>query len=57
MTFPIATVLLILVSALVLFITEASRVEVTAMLVLLSLTLTSIVTPEQAIQGFPTRPW
>jgi di/tricarboxylate transporter len=52
MTFSIAAVLLILVAALVLFITEAIRVEVTAMLVLLSLTLSGIITSDQAIQGF-----
>ena len=52
MTFSIAAVLLILVAALVLFVTEAIRVEVTAMLVLLSLTLTGIITSDQAIQGF-----
>ncbi len=52
MTLSIAAVLLILVAALVLFVTEAVRVEVTAMLVLLSLTLTGIITSEQAIQGF-----
>jgi len=52
MTLSIAAVLLILVVALVLFVTEAIRVEVTAMLVLLSLTLTGIITSDQAIQGF-----
>jgi len=52
MTISVATVLLILIAALVLFVTEAIRVEVTAMLVLLSLTLTGIISSEQAIQGF-----
>lgn len=45
-------VLLILVSAVILFITEKLRVDVVAMLVLLALVATGLVTLEQAFSGF-----
>ena len=52
MTFQIALTLFIIATAVVLFATEKLRVDVIAMLVLLTLALTSLVTPEQAFSGF-----
>ena len=52
MTYPIALTLFIIVGAVVLFATEKLRVDVIAMLVLLVLALTGLVTPEQAFSGF-----
>ena len=52
MTFQIALTLFIIVAAVVLFATEKLRVDVIAMLVLLTLALTGLVTPEQAFSGF-----
>jgi len=52
MTFPIALTLFIIVVAVVLFATEKLRVDVIALLVLLTLALTGLVTPEQAFSGF-----
>ena len=52
MTPEIATVLAILVMATVLFVTEWIRMDVVALLVLVSLALTGLVTPEEALSGF-----
>lgn len=52
MSFEIGLTLLIIVAAVVLFATEKLRVDVIAMLVLLTLALTGLVTPEQAFSGF-----
>ncbi|HEY5729349.1 MAG TPA: SLC13 family permease [Anaerolineales bacterium] len=52
MTFEIGLMLFIIVAAVVLFATEKLRVDVIAMLVLLTLALTGLVTPEQAFSGF-----
>ncbi len=52
MTFQIALVLIILVAAVVLFVTERLRVDVIALLVLGSLALTGLVTPVEALSGF-----
>lgn len=52
MTVEIGFVIVILVSALVLFITEKVRADVVAMLVMLALILTRLVTVEQAFMGF-----
>lgn len=52
MTFSIAFVLIVLVAALFLFVTEWLRVDLVAMMVLLSLTLAGVVTHQQALMGF-----
>ena len=52
MTFEIGLTLFIIVAAVVLFATEKLRVDVIAMLVLLTLALTGLVTAEQAFSGF-----
>jgi di/tricarboxylate transporter len=52
MALQIALVLVILVLAVLLFVTERLRVDVVALLVLGSLTLTGLVTPAQALSGF-----
>jgi len=52
MTFEIGLTLFIIVAAVVLFATERLRVDVIAMLVLLTLALTGLITPEQAFSGF-----
>lgn len=52
MTFEIATVLIILAIALVLFISEVVRMDLVALLVLCALTVTKVVTPNEAISGF-----
>lgn len=52
MTPEIATVLAILVVAIILFVTERIRVDVVALIVLISLALTNLVTPTEAISGF-----
>ena len=52
MTIEIATVLIILLVAIILFISDKVRVDMVAMLVLITLALTGLVTPEQAISGF-----
>ena len=52
MTLDIAVVLGILVLAMVLFVTERVRVDVVAIMVMVSLAITGILTPEQAISGF-----
>lgn len=48
----ILAVVLLAVAAAILFATEAVRVDVVAMLVLLALALSGLVTPEQALSGF-----
>ena len=52
MTVEIAAVLIILLSAITLFISDKIRVDMVAMLVLIALALTGLVTPEQALAGF-----
>ena len=52
MTFEIGFVLAVIVIAIILFASEKLRVDIIALLVLLTLTLTSIVTPEEAFSGF-----
>ncbi|HAV76871.1 MAG TPA: hypothetical protein DCX53_05895 [Anaerolineae bacterium] len=52
MTFPIALTLIIIAVAVVLFATEKLRVDVIALLVLLTLALTGLVTAEEAFSGF-----
>jgi len=52
MTAEIATVLIILLAAVVLFVTEWIRVDVVALMVLVSLVLTGLITPEDALSGF-----
>ena len=50
--FDIALVITILVIALVLFVTEALRMDVVALLVVGALTITGLVTPAEAVAGF-----
>jgi len=52
MTPQIALTLAIIVAAVILFATEKLRVDVVALLVLLTLVLTGLVTPEEAFAGF-----
>ena len=52
MTFQIGLVLAILAVAVVLFVSEKLRVDVVALLVLVLLALTGLVTPQQALSGF-----
>jgi di/tricarboxylate transporter len=52
MTPDIATVLAILGAAILLFVTERIRVDVVALLVLVALALTGLVTPAEALSGF-----
>jgi di/tricarboxylate transporter len=52
MTFEIGLVLAIIAVAVVLFATEKLRVDVIALLVLLTLALTGLVTPVEALSGF-----
>jgi len=52
MTFDIALTLAIILGAVVLFATEKLRVDVIALLVLLTLALTGLVTPTEAFAGF-----
>lgn len=52
MTLEIALVLGILLVAIILFATDALRMDVVALLVLCSLAVTGLVTPEEAISGF-----
>ena len=52
MTTDIALTLLILLGAIVLFITERIRLDLTAMLVLGALAITGLVTPAEALSGF-----
>ena len=52
MTPQIGLVLAILATAVVLFVTERIRVDVVALMVLASLAVTGLVTPEEALSGF-----
>ena len=52
MTQEIAIVMAILLAAVILFITEWVRVDVVALMVLVSLTLTGLITPAEALSGF-----
>ncbi|MFQ5350898.1 MAG: SLC13 family permease, partial [Thermoanaerobaculia bacterium] len=52
MTFQIGLVLAILGVAIVLFVTEKLRVDVVAVLVLVLLALTRLVSPQEALSGF-----
>jgi di/tricarboxylate transporter len=52
MTPQIAIVLAILVAAMLIFVTERIRVDVVALMVLVSLALTGLVTPAEALSGF-----
>ena len=52
MTIEIALVLIILGGALVLFVTEKVRMDVTALIVLGALVVTGLVTPQDAVAGF-----
>lgn len=52
LTFDIALVLIILAAAFVLFVTEWLRMDVVALLVLGTLAVTGLVTPEQSLEGF-----
>jgi len=52
MTSEIALVLLILVGSIILFASERIRVDVVAMMVLLTLLFTGLLTPEEAFSGF-----
>jgi len=52
MTPQIFVVLSILVLAIILFISEKIRIDIVALIVLVSLTLTELITPSQALSGF-----
>lgn len=52
MTAEIAIVLGILAIAIILFVTELIRIDLVALIVLISLALTNLVTPTEAISGF-----
>lgn len=52
MTVPIIAVLSILALAIVLFVTDKLRVDLVAMLVLLTLAITGLITPLEALAGF-----
>jgi di/tricarboxylate transporter len=52
MTPQILIVLSILVLAIILFITEKIRVDIVALIVLVSLTLSGLITPSEALSGF-----
>jgi di/tricarboxylate transporter len=52
LTYEIALVLSILAAAVILFVTEKLRSDVVAILVLLTLALTRLLTPEEAVSGF-----
>ncbi|MFC2015492.1 SLC13 family permease [Chloroflexota bacterium] len=52
MTAEIATVFAVLLVAIVLFVTERVRVDIVALMVLVSLALTDLVTPAEAMSGF-----
>ena len=52
MTGDIAHMLVILAIAIVLFITDWLRVDIVALLVLVSLVLTGLITPAEAFAGF-----
>ena len=52
MTPEIAAVFAILLVAIVLFVTEWVRVDLVALMVLVSLALTGLITPTEALSGF-----
>ena len=52
LTPEIATVLAILALAIILFVTERIRVDIVALMVLVSLALTGLVTSTEALSGF-----
>ncbi|WP_420631515.1 SLC13 family permease [Candidatus Leptofilum sp.] len=52
MTLEIASVLFILLAAIILFISDKLRVDMVAIMVLIALAITGLVTPEQALSGF-----
>ena len=52
MTFEIAFVIIVVLVAFVLFVTEAFSLDVTALLVLSILFIGGFLTPEEAISGF-----
>ena len=52
MTFEIAFVIIVVLIAFVLFVTEAFSLDVTALLVLSVLFIGGLLTPEEAISGF-----
>jgi di/tricarboxylate transporter len=52
MTPQIALVLIIVLAAVALFVTERLRIDLVALLVLVSLALTGLVNPEEALSGF-----
>jgi di/tricarboxylate transporter len=52
MTLEIGIVLAILVAAIVMYVTERIRVDVVALMVLVSLALTGLVTPAEAPSDF-----
>ena len=52
MTFQIGAVLFILALAIILFVSDKLRVDLVAMLVLVTLALTKLVTPVEALSGF-----
>ena len=52
MTIQIVATFLILISAIILFVTERLRVDLVALLVLISLVFTGLVTPTEALSGF-----
>lgn len=52
MTAEIATVLAILAVAIILFITERVRVDVVALIVLVSLAISNLISPAEALSGF-----
>ena len=56
MTSEIALVLLILGVAIVLFASERIRVDIIALMVLVTLLFTGLLTIEEASWGFPARP-
>ncbi len=52
MTFEIVLVLAILAVAIVLFVSELVRVDLVALMVLVTLALTGLISPNQAVSGF-----
>ena len=52
MTFEIALVLGILLTSLILFVSEVIRMDVVAMLVLCALAVTGLVGPTEGVRGF-----
>ncbi len=52
LTIPMIVVIVITIIAIILFITELFPVDVTAILVMVSLLLTNILTPEEGLSGF-----